>query len=97
MNFKDWYLNSSLAARSFGSDRVTYEDNTLGAIGTYRERSTGYFDHLIPNARKNALKRTRISVIHAQEANRDNLFMGYFLHENPDLTYTQIEIFQISP
>ena len=43
------------------------------------------------------IMRKRNSEIHAQEANRDNLFMGYFLQENPGLTYTQIEIFQISP
>ena len=100
MNFKDGYLKGGLAARSVGLDRLTYED----ASGIYREKTTGYFDRLILNGNKRLGNEGGLSVIHTQQANRDNLFMGYFLNQynNTDpphsqLTYPRIDVFQIAP
>ena len=89
-----------LAARAFGLDRLTYED----VSGYYREKTTGYFDRLILNGNKRLGNEGGTSVIHTQQANRDNLFMSYFLHQynEPDephrqMTYPRIDVFQIAP
>ena len=83
-----------LAARAFGTDRLTFDD----ASGVYREASIGYYERMILNAdnKGNQPLRARESVIHAQETNRDNLYMGYFLREQfPKSPF--IDVFQISP
>ena len=81
-----------LAARAFGLDRFTYDDTS----GIYHETSTGYFDRPIINADE-WISGGRQSVIHTQQANHDNLFMGYWLDSVTGVRYKQIDIFQIAP
>jgi hypothetical protein len=63
-----------------------------------QEKTTGYFDRLIPNLRKNPSTLGRKTVIHAHQANRDNLYMASWLSgDNPYQSYSEIDILQIAP
>ena len=81
-----------LAARAFGLDRFTYDDLS----GNYREKSTGYFDRPILNADEGDTGARR-SVIHDQQTNRDNLFLGYYRDTSFELSHPHIDIMQIAP
>ena len=84
-------MTPGLAGRAFGLDRVAYAVDSY----FYHEGSTNYFDRVIPNAGIGWAGPSYYgrSVIHDQKANRDNLFLGYYVSQG----YPKVDLMQIAP